>query len=100
MGSLVGAGLLVFITPVLSPVVTFSLAVPLLVDWTTQALGFRTSTNPLRFTTGVIAGLGLALLREVPGGLKAPQLAIIILASLSSVYLVSFFLKKKKAHLQ
>jgi len=36
------------------------LASPALLDWTTQRLALRSSTNPLRFATGLIAGLSLA----------------------------------------
>ena len=37
-----------------------SLAAPALLDWTTQRLALRCSTNPIRFATGLLAGLSLA----------------------------------------
>lgn len=37
------------------------LALPLLLDWITQTLGLRQSTNQLRFVTGALAGVALAL---------------------------------------
>jgi uncharacterized membrane protein len=36
--------------------------IPVLLDGLTQFFGFRESNNALRFTTGLIAGLGLGIL--------------------------------------
>lgn len=38
------------------------MVIPTFIDGFTQLLGFRESTNTLRFTTGLIAGLGLGIL--------------------------------------
>ncbi|MFX0134858.1 MAG: DUF2085 domain-containing protein [Candidatus Hodarchaeota archaeon] len=39
------------------------LAIPVMIDWGTQKLGYRESRNSIRFTTGVLLGLGITLLR-------------------------------------
>jgi uncharacterized membrane protein len=41
--------------------IAFLAVVPLGLDGVTQLLGFRESVNPLRITTGVIAGLAFGL---------------------------------------
>ena len=38
------------------------LALPAIIDWTTQAVGFRESNNPLRVVTGFLEGAGVLLL--------------------------------------
>ena len=40
----------------------FLMLIPAFMDGTTQFLGWRTSNNILRFTTGLIGGLGLGIL--------------------------------------
>lgn len=42
--------------------VSLLLALPSIVDWTTQSLGFRQSNNNLRLATGFLEGAGVALL--------------------------------------
>jgi len=37
---------------------------PTFIDGTTQFFGYRESTNTLRFTTGLIAGIGLLILAK------------------------------------
>lgn len=51
-----------FVLGLAAPPVWAALAaiVPALLDGGTQALGWRTSTNPLRVVTGVLAGVGQA----------------------------------------
>lgn len=48
------------------------LALPAIVDWVTQAMGFRESYNKLRVTTGFLegAGVGLLSLAEAPALLR------------------------------
>lgn len=46
------------LSPRLSAVVLPVLALPAILDWTTQALGFRESQNWLRLATGAAFGLG------------------------------------------
>ena len=40
----------------------FLMLIPAFLDGTTQFLGWRTSNNILRFTTGLVGGLGLGIL--------------------------------------
>jgi uncharacterized membrane protein len=76
-GLLIGtaAGSLMLAGPYLGSVaaagLAFVLAVPLLVDGLTQAAGLRMSTNPLRLSTGVLGGVGFALVAQVLGGYLA-----------------------------
>jgi len=42
--------------------VSLLLALPSILDWTTQSLGFRQSSNGLRFATGFLEGVGVAFL--------------------------------------
>ena len=42
--------------------IAFLLLVPAFVDGTTQYLGYRESNNTLRFITGLMGGLGLAII--------------------------------------
>ncbi|MCZ3366623.1 MULTISPECIES: DUF2085 domain-containing protein [Methanobacterium] len=42
--------------------IAFLMIIPVLLDGLTQFFGFRESNNALRFTTGLIAGLGLGIL--------------------------------------
>jgi uncharacterized membrane protein len=68
------------LTFVLSYVIPFSvgfaasllLALPAILDWVTQAMGFRESYNRLRMTTGFLegAGVGLLSLAEAPALLR------------------------------
>jgi hypothetical protein len=48
------------------------LALPAILDWITQAIGFRESHNRLRMTTGFLegAGVGLLSLAEAPALLR------------------------------
>jgi len=52
--------------------VSLNLALPSIVDWITQSLGFRQSNNNLRLTTGLLEGLGVGVLSltEIPNLLK------------------------------
>jgi hypothetical protein len=65
------------------------LALPLVVDWTIQTLGFCESTNRRRLLTGILAGVGIALLR----GESALELALAILVVISFVYIASFLVQ-------
>lgn len=42
--------------------IAISLIIPTFLDGITQFLGFRESNNTLRFSTGIIAGIGLGIL--------------------------------------
>jgi len=46
-------------------VFTFLMVLPLIIDGLTQYLGFRESTNTLRFATGFAAGLGVVFLLKI-----------------------------------
>lgn len=46
----------------LMPAIALILIAPLFLDWLTQTMGLRESTNMLRFATGILAGSGEALL--------------------------------------
>jgi uncharacterized membrane protein len=60
MGGVVLFGLLPFLRRrVLPSVYAVALIVPLFIDGVSQATGLRESTNPLRLTTGIIAGLAI-----------------------------------------
>ena len=52
--------------------VSLILALPAIVDWVTQAMGFRESHNKLRMTTGFLEGAGVGLLSraEAPALMK------------------------------
>jgi uncharacterized membrane protein len=41
---------------------SFLLALPSIIDWVTQKLGFRHSSNDIRLSTGFLEGLGVASL--------------------------------------
>jgi len=43
-------------------ITAFLMIIPALLDGITQFFGFRESNNTLRFTTGLIAGIGLGIL--------------------------------------
>ena len=43
-------------------IIAFLMIIPTFVDGTTQLIGFRESNNSLRFFTGLIGGIGLAIL--------------------------------------
>ena len=60
LGILIGPGaLLIYLPPSRFVLIVFSMAIlPLAVDGWTQYLGWRTSNNPLRMITGLLAGLG------------------------------------------
>ena len=62
----------------LGPWASLALNVPLLVDGGTQAMGWRTSTNPLRLLTGVLAGVGQVGLMTW-AGTQAARLLLAIL---------------------
>jgi uncharacterized membrane protein len=91
IGSFAGAWVLAIAWPGTSFPLGFALclALPLVVDWTIQTLGFCESTNRRRLVTGILAGLGIASLR----GEGALQLALAILVMISLVYAVSFFVR-------
>lgn len=42
--------------------IAITLIIPTFLDGITQFLGYRESNNPLRFTTGVLAGIGIGIL--------------------------------------
>jgi len=42
--------------------IAFLMTIPTFIDGTTQLSGFRESNNTLRFFTGIIGGIGLAIL--------------------------------------
>jgi uncharacterized membrane protein len=68
----VGAALAVPLAPflVLNPVWVVGAVAVLVIDGATQMAGLRTSTNPLRFATGVAAGfaVGIAVLSFIIQG--------------------------------
>jgi uncharacterized membrane protein len=43
-------------------IIAFLMIIPTFIDGTTQLIGFRESNNLLRFSTGLIGGIGLAIL--------------------------------------
>jgi uncharacterized membrane protein len=96
LGSLAGVCVLAFGWIGISPPfgLTVCLMLPLILDWTIQTMGFLESTNQRRFLTGILAGLGIALLH----GVGALQLAIAILVYISIVYLGSIVLRKRRLY--
>jgi uncharacterized membrane protein len=42
-------------------IIAFLMIIPTFIDGTTQLIGFRESNNSLRFCTGLIGGIGLAI---------------------------------------
>lgn len=64
--------------------ISLLLALPAMVDWATQNMGFRQSSNNLRLTTGFLEGLGVGFfgLTEVPALVKYLILTTIGLAVL------------------
>ncbi|MFX1297174.1 MAG: DUF2085 domain-containing protein [Promethearchaeota archaeon] len=61
------------------------LVIPVLIDWGTQKLGYRESKNPIRFITGALLGLGIALLQFT---YEHYLITIIVI----SIYIVIFFI--------
>jgi uncharacterized membrane protein len=59
---------------------SFLLALPSIIDWVTQKLGFRHSSNDIRFSTGFLEGLGVASLNLLD---IAPFFRFLIVAVLS-----------------
>lgn len=64
--------------------VSLLLALPSIVDWSTQNLGFRQSNNTLRVVTGVFEGVGVMFLSLVEASVLS-RFAIICLTSMSVV---------------
>ncbi len=59
IGTILGVSVLQYrINGYLSFILSIFLVLPLLIDWGTQKLLLRESTNPLRFITGFIFGIG------------------------------------------
>ncbi len=59
-------------------IIALLLALPAILDWTTQSLGFRQSNNGLRFTTGFFEGVGVAFLGLLE--ISAPTRLLILTA--------------------
>jgi uncharacterized membrane protein len=59
---------------------SFLFALPSMVDWMTQKLGFRHSSNDVRFSTGFLEGLGVASLNLLD---VTPFFRLLIVAVLS-----------------
>lgn len=57
-------------------IVSIILALPSIVDWTTQSLGFRQSTNRLRSAAGFCSGVGVALLSLTDASLTTKFLIV------------------------
>ena len=55
------------------------LSTPVILDWLTQAWGIRTSSNPLRFLTGISMGIGLGLFSQISSGSLVEESQVIIL---------------------
>lgn len=64
--------------------ISLILALPAIIDWTTQSLGFRESTNNLRVLTGFFEGVAVGLLSqtEAPSSTKLLVISIIALSIL------------------
>jgi uncharacterized membrane protein len=89
LGVVVGVLLLLITIPLFEFFIFYSLPVvyqlsicitfiaPATYDWVTQSWGLRASTNKLRISTGVLEGFGVALLS---------------LATISTIYKIAFFL--------
>ena len=61
------------------------LALPAIVDWTTQNVGLRESNNPVRIVTGFLEGVGVLLLSLT----DISSLAKLLIVSAISVGVVS-----------
>jgi len=64
--------------------VSLALALPSIVDWSTQNLGFRQSNNTLRVITGVFEGVGVMFLSIVEASVLS-RFTIICLTGISVV---------------
>lgn len=51
------------IEAILGLILASLLAVPVMIDWGTQKLGYRESKNSIRFGTGMLVGIGITFLR-------------------------------------
>ncbi|MEM3606988.1 MAG: DUF2085 domain-containing protein [Candidatus Bathyarchaeia archaeon] len=62
------------------------LALPSMVDWLTQAWGFRSSRNDLRLITGFMNGFSIALLSFLPLSFALKLKAIIYILAFISIF--------------
>lgn len=65
LGSFSVIGLVVIFDPAFQPLILFMgflMTIPTFIDGLTQYLNYRESNNNLRFITGVIGGVGLAII--------------------------------------
>ncbi|MDO9627308.1 MAG: DUF2085 domain-containing protein [Methanobacteriaceae archaeon] len=79
LGSFSVIGLVMIFNPVFNPlllIMGFLMIIPTFIDGLTQYLNHRESNNNLRFITGLIGGIGMAIvitsLRFIPGLLGIP----------------------------
>jgi len=70
------------------------LPLPIAVDWSTQTLGLRESTNPLRALTGFLYGLGLG--QYIVSLLSRDWLAVTTATSIFLCYMLVFWLVVSK----
>ena len=69
-------------------IVALFLALPAIIDWTTQKMGFRESNNGLRLTTGLLEGIGLTFLNLTD--IQSPLKLLIVAAIGLSIMSVGF----------
>lgn len=69
--------------------ISLTLAMPSIMDWTTQTLGLRQSNNNLRFTTGFLEGAGIQLLSLIE---TSSLIKLLLLLTIGlSVLCIGFF---------
>ncbi|MCJ7634716.1 DUF2085 domain-containing protein [Candidatus Bathyarchaeota archaeon] len=73
------------LAPLFQVIFAFLLALPSGIDWVTQTWGVRMSTNPIRFSLGLLIGGGVCVL----GLSSLPNLTKLLILSYSSVAVVS-----------
>ena len=66
-------------------ITALTLALPAIVDWTTQNVGLRESNNPVRIVTGFLEGVGVLILSLT----DISSLAKLLIVSAISVGVVS-----------
>jgi uncharacterized membrane protein len=71
-----------FINPYIALIISVILLIPTMVDWATQKLEFRESTNKIRIGLGILLGIGFTLL----------QFAIVLSVLTTSVVLITLII--------
>ena len=70
----------------LSTLIALLFALPTILDWTTQRLALRESTNPLRFISAFLAGFALAWYLIVPISLLTKLLFLVVVFSFIGLF--------------